>query len=120
MLSGAAETAPLILDDVTTQSDQRRTVAIMELLREISTDRQVVVFTQEVEVVGWADEHFDANRRPARRFVGQAPTPLANPPARRDFEFRVLIPAPATGTVNTRSPRFFKVLTLIDTWPATS
>ena len=62
VLSGAAETAPLILDDVTTQSDSARTVGVMELLHELSTEHQVILFTQEDAVVEWAMEHCDPER----------------------------------------------------------
>ncbi|MDV3136665.1 AAA family ATPase [Mycobacterium sp. 29Ha] len=62
VLSGGAETAPLIFDDVTTQSDAARTVAILELLHELSAEHQVIVFTQEDEVVDWAHEHVDPDR----------------------------------------------------------
>jgi DNA repair exonuclease SbcCD ATPase subunit len=62
VLSGGTETAPLIFDDVTTQSDAVRTVAVMELLHELSTEHQVILFTQEDEVVEWAQQHIDPNR----------------------------------------------------------
>lgn len=62
VISGGAETAPLILDDVTTQSDSTRTAAVMELLHELSTEHQIVLFTQEDEVVTWAHEHRDPDR----------------------------------------------------------
>ena len=62
VLSGGAETAPLILDDVTTQSDSARTVGMMELLHELSTEHQVILFTQEDAVVDWAKEHCDPER----------------------------------------------------------
>lgn len=62
VLSGSTETAPLIFDDVTTQSDTARTVAMLELLHELSTEHQVILFTQEDEVVTWAHEHIDPDR----------------------------------------------------------
>lgn len=62
VLSGGSETAPLIFDDVTTQSDRTRTVAIMGLLHELSTVHQVILFTQEDEVVEWAQQNLDAER----------------------------------------------------------
>ena len=51
------ETAPLLLDDVTAQSDDERTAAILALLAELATDRQVVLFTQETMVRDWARAH---------------------------------------------------------------
>jgi DNA repair ATPase RecN len=62
VLSGGSETAPLIFDDVTTQSDTTRTVAVMELLHELSAEHQVILFSQEDEVVEWAQEHLDPAR----------------------------------------------------------
>lgn len=62
VLSGGTETAPLIFDDVTTQSDTIRTVAVMELLHELSTEHQVIIFSQEDEVLTWAEEHVDPER----------------------------------------------------------
>ncbi len=62
VLSGGTESAPLILDDVTTQSDRDRKLAIMELLHEISAEHQVVMFTQEREVITWAETHLEVER----------------------------------------------------------
>ena len=62
VLSGTTETPPLIFDDVTTQSDNTRTVAVMELLHELSTEHQVILFTQEDEVVEWAQQNIDPSR----------------------------------------------------------
>jgi exonuclease SbcC len=58
-LATTGESAPLILDDVTVQSDAERTVAILDLLHELSRERQVVLFSQEDEVLGWAKEHLN-------------------------------------------------------------
>ena len=54
-LASTEETAPLILDDVTVQSDRERTWAVLDLLHEVSEQRQVVLFTQEDEVLSWAE-----------------------------------------------------------------
>lgn len=53
-LASVDETAPLVLDDVTVQSDAGRTRAVLDLLHRVSQERQVVLFTQEDEVVAWA------------------------------------------------------------------
>lgn len=58
-LSSTDEVAPLVLDDVTVQSDPGRKKAILELLREVSAERQIVLFTQEQEVVDWAWANLD-------------------------------------------------------------
>jgi uncharacterized protein YhaN len=53
----SGESAPLILDDVTIQSDGARTTAILELLHEISGTRQIILFSQEEEVAQWGEVH---------------------------------------------------------------
>lgn len=60
-LSNADETVPLVLDDVTVQADPERTRAILELLHELSAERQIVLFTQEPEVIQWATENLAAD-----------------------------------------------------------
>ena len=54
LLSTNDESAPVALDDVTVQSDRARTEALLDLLHEISAERQVVLFSQEDEVLEWA------------------------------------------------------------------
>jgi uncharacterized protein YhaN len=49
------ELAPLVMDDVTVQSDPDRTVAILEMLHDLSRERQIILFSQEPEVAEWAD-----------------------------------------------------------------
>lgn len=56
-LSTIDESVPLVLDDVTVQADPERTLGILELLHEMCTERQVVLFTQEPEVILWAKEN---------------------------------------------------------------
>jgi DNA repair exonuclease SbcCD ATPase subunit len=58
-LTTTGETAPIVLDDVTVQSDATRTTAILELLHELSSGRQVVLFSQEDEVLSWAEANLD-------------------------------------------------------------
>jgi DNA repair exonuclease SbcCD ATPase subunit len=53
-LVSTAETAPLLLDDVTVQSDAERVGAILELLHRDSTERQVILFSQQDVVLAWA------------------------------------------------------------------
>lgn len=57
LLSDRDETAPMVLDDVTVQSDDDRTVGILTLLSEQAAQRQVILFTQEREVVDWAERN---------------------------------------------------------------
>jgi DNA repair exonuclease SbcCD ATPase subunit len=56
-LATTSESAPIILDDVTAQSDTGRTIEILDLLHDISADHQVVLFSQEDEVLRWAKEN---------------------------------------------------------------
>lgn len=58
-LARPGETCPVILDDATVQSDRVRTEAIMRCLHTVSRERQVVVFTQEDEVLEWAQRNLD-------------------------------------------------------------
>jgi exonuclease SbcC len=53
-LTKNGEPCPLILDDATVQSDGHRTQMILDALYEISRERQVIVFSQEPEVLAWA------------------------------------------------------------------
>jgi uncharacterized protein YhaN len=61
-LATTGETAPLLLDDVTVQSDADRTRAILDLLHRESARRQVILFSQEEEVLTWARERLRAPR----------------------------------------------------------
>lgn len=56
-----SEPAPLFLDDVTVQADDDRTEAFLELLLELSAERQIVLFSQEQEVRDWAIKHLDGS-----------------------------------------------------------
>ncbi len=58
-LARIEETCPMIFDDATAQSDRVRKEAIMRCLQTISRERQVIVFSQEDEVLAWAQQHLD-------------------------------------------------------------
>jgi DNA repair protein SbcC/Rad50 len=61
------EVTPLILDDVLVQSDTGRKVAILSVLHQLSKDRQVILFTQEEDVLSWAEQNLaGANDRVER------------------------------------------------------
>ena len=49
------ECAPLILDDVTIHSDPVRKRALLDLLLQMSEQRQIILFAQEDEVRQWAE-----------------------------------------------------------------
>lgn len=53
-LTKAGEICPLILDDVTVQSDEVRQEAVLGVLHEISKERQIILFTLESAVAKWA------------------------------------------------------------------
>ena len=53
----SGETCPLLLDDVTVHCDSERQIAILNLLQEISTERQIILFSQEPETLSWAERH---------------------------------------------------------------
>jgi exonuclease SbcC len=54
------EVTPLILDDVLVQCDTERKTAILRVLHMLSKDRQVILFTQEDDVLSWAEQNFVA------------------------------------------------------------
>jgi DNA repair exonuclease SbcCD ATPase subunit len=49
----AGESTPFVFDDATVQSDNVRTLAIMETLLSLTPAHQVIVFSQETEVAEW-------------------------------------------------------------------
>ncbi|MGA7306843.1 MAG: hypothetical protein WBW88_18365, partial [Rhodothermales bacterium] len=55
------EVAPIFFDDATVQSDATRTRAILDVLHRISEERQIVVFSQEEEVLAWARGNLRSN-----------------------------------------------------------
>lgn len=61
-LATTGERVPLLLDDVTVHADAERERAILELLHELSAERQIVLYSQEVEVRAWAEQHLRAPR----------------------------------------------------------
>jgi DNA repair exonuclease SbcCD ATPase subunit len=54
-LTSGPDTCPLVLDEVTVHCDPERTRAILELLLAVAEHRQVILFTQEADVVAWAE-----------------------------------------------------------------
>jgi uncharacterized protein YhaN len=56
-LARTGEVCPLILDDVLVQADRERKQAIVEVLHRLSAERQVILFTQEDDVLAWAEAH---------------------------------------------------------------
>lgn len=54
-LTARGEVCPLILDDATANCDAGRTRAILETLRSLSRERQVILFSHEDHVLAWAE-----------------------------------------------------------------
>jgi len=54
-LTKPGEVCPLILDDVTVHCDRERKRAVLETLHQISQERQVILFSQEEDVLAWAE-----------------------------------------------------------------
>ena len=81
------ESAPLLLDEVTAQSDPERKLRMLDVLHELSADRQIVLFSHDAEVMDWAAL---ALREPRDRLIRlgveamspDAPTPLAEAASR--------------------------------------
>jgi uncharacterized protein YhaN len=69
----SGESAPLILDDVTIQSDAARSTAILELLHELSAGRQIILFSQEEDVALWAEANLAPPRDRLQRLEVLAP-----------------------------------------------
>ena len=73
------ESAPLLLDEVTAQSDPERKLRMLDVLHALSADRQIVLFSHDAEVMEWAAL---ALREPRDRLVrlGAATPAESTPP----------------------------------------
>ena len=56
----SGEVCPVVLDDVLVQTDDDRKEALLDLLHEISGERQIILFTMEQIAVDWAEAHLKA------------------------------------------------------------
>jgi hypothetical protein len=56
------EFAPLLLDEVTVQSDVVRKGQLLDVLHRLSADRQVILFTHDDDVLAWAGRRLDGER----------------------------------------------------------
>lgn len=59
VLSTGRERCPLLLDDSTVHADSDRKAAILECLHEVAKERQVILFSQEQQVLEWARSRLD-------------------------------------------------------------
>lgn len=64
------ETAPLLLDEVTVQSDGFRKKELLGVLHALSADRQVILFTHDDDVINWAATALDPGRDKLVRLAG--------------------------------------------------
>jgi recombinational DNA repair ATPase RecF len=71
------ERAPLLLDEVTAQSDPDRKRRILDVLHALSADRQVILFSHDAEVVDWASQALAAPRDRLVRLAAPTSSPLA-------------------------------------------
>ena len=62
-LATTGETCPLILDDVLVQCDRMRKRALLDVMSAVSRTRQVILLTQEEDVLQWAQENVVAPDR---------------------------------------------------------
>jgi uncharacterized protein YhaN len=74
------EQAPLLLDEVTVQSDSLRKAQLLDVLHRLSAERQVVLFTHDDDVLSWAQKRLDGERDavvmlPARQAVAEVREP---------------------------------------------
>ena len=69
------EVAPLLLDEVTAQADSERKRRVLDVLHELSADRQVILFSHDDEVLAWAA---DSLAEPRDRLV-RLGTPVSSP-----------------------------------------
>ncbi len=56
------EVAPLLLDEVTVQSDAGRRRALLDMLLALSLERQVILFSHDEQVAAWASETLPPGR----------------------------------------------------------
>jgi uncharacterized protein YhaN len=56
------EVAPLLLDEVTVQSDVVRKGQLLDVLHRLSAERQVILFTHDDDVIGWAGRRLEGER----------------------------------------------------------
>ena len=62
LLTRKEESCPLVFDDVTVNCDPQRHREMLNILHTISTEQQVIVFSQEPETFQWAQEHLVESR----------------------------------------------------------
>jgi exonuclease SbcC len=74
-LVAPGEMAPLLLDEVTAQADSERKHRMLDVLHDLSADRQVILFSHDDEVLAWAA---DSLAEPRDRLI-RLGTPVSSP-----------------------------------------
>jgi DNA repair protein SbcC/Rad50 len=69
------EVAPLLLDEVTAQSDGERKRELLAVLHELSRERQVILFSHDDEVAAWAERSLATPQDALVRLTGPRRTP---------------------------------------------
>jgi uncharacterized protein YhaN len=74
-----AETAPLLLDEVTAQADADRRRAILDMLLTMAASRQLVLFTHDETVLAWAEARLSGPSHRIIRLNGRSHAPVPAP-----------------------------------------
>ena len=67
------ESCPLLLDDVTVHSDEGRTGRLLDVLLAIAERHQVILFTQQAQVLDWARDRLHGPRHALHELTTLAP-----------------------------------------------
>ncbi len=62
LLTRPGEVCPLLFDDVTVHCDPTRQIKILNILHAVSSEQQVILFSQEPESLAWAKKHLSEER----------------------------------------------------------
>jgi len=68
--------APLLLDEVTAQADPERKRRVLDVLHALSSDRQVILFSHDDDVLAWAADSLSEPRDRLIRLATPAGAPL--------------------------------------------
>jgi len=68
--------SPLLLDEVTAQADAQRKRRVLDVLHALSSDRQVILFSHDDDVVAWAADSLSEPRDRLIRLATPAAAPL--------------------------------------------
>jgi uncharacterized protein YhaN len=70
LLSENEEPLPLLLDDPFVHFDQKRLENVLSLLKELSKETQVVIFTKEETILKWTQQHISEKERTIFEMAG--------------------------------------------------